>query len=240
MRIDIFLAKNKYFSSRTKAQNAIKSGYVFVNNKLVTNSSLDIDEQSRIYIINQNNYVSRGANKLSYAIKELNFNFKNKIVLDVGSSTGGFTQIALINDAKYVYAVDVGCDQMDKSLANNKKIKLFENTNFRDININLFDKKIDIIIADLSFISLVKLLNKINEVFNYKLELLLLIKPQFELSKEIIKKNKGIIKNEKYWKIAINKIVNYAKSIGFKVINLIKSKILGKDGNTEFFIHLSK
>lgn len=240
MRIDIFLAKNKYFSSRTKAQNAIKSGYVFVNNKLVTNSSLDIDEQSKIYIINQNNYVSRGANKLSYAIKELNFNFKNKIVLDVGSSTGGFTQIALINDAKYVYAVDVGCDQMDKSLANNKKIKLFENTNFRDININLFDKKIDIIIADLSFISLVKLLNKINEVFNYKLELLLLIKPQFELSKEIIKKNKGIIKNEKYWKIAINKIVNYAKSIGFKVINLIKSKILGKDGNTEFFIHLSK
>ncbi len=240
MRIDIFLAKNKYFSSRTKAQNAIKSGYVFVNNKLVTNSSLDIDEQSRIYIINQNNYVSRGANKLSYAIKELNFNFKNKIVLDVGSSTGGFTQIALINGAKYVYAVDVGCDQMDKSLANNKKIKLFENTNFRDININLFDKKIDIIIADLSFISLVKLLNKINEVFNYKLELLLLIKPQFELSKEIIKKNKGIIKNEKYWKIAINKIVNYAKSIGFKVINLIKSKILGKDGNTEFFIHLSK
>lgn len=240
MRIDIFLAKNKYFSSRTKAQNAIKSGYVFVNNKLVTNSSLDIDEQSKIYIINQNNYVSRGANKLSYAIKELNFNFKNKIVLDVGSSTGGFTQIALINGAKYVYAVDVGCDQMDKSLANNKKIKLFENTNFRDININLFDKKIDIIIADLSFISLVKLLNKINEVFNYKLELLLLIKPQFELSKEIIKKNKGIIKNEKYWKIAINKIVNYAKSIGFKVINLIKSKILGKDGNTEFFIHLSK
>ena len=240
MRIDIFLAKNKYFSSRTKAQNAIKSGYVFVNNKLVTNSSLDIDEQSRIYIINQNNYVSRGANKLSYAIKELNFNFKNKIVLDVGSSTGGFTEIALINGAKYIYAVDVGCDQMDKSLANNKKIKLFENTNFRDININLFDKKIDIIIADLSFISLVKLLNKINEVFNYKLELLLLIKPQFELSKEIIKKNKGIIKNEKYWKIAINKIVNYAKSIGFKVINLIKSKILGKDGNTEFFIHLSK
>lgn len=240
MRIDIFLAKNKYFSSRTKAQNAIKSGYVFVNNKLVTKSSLDIDEQSKIYIINQNNYVSRGADKLSYAIKELNFNFKNKIVLDVGSSTGGFTQIALINGAKYIYAVDVGCDQMDKSLANNKKIKLFENTNFRDININLFDKKIDIIIADLSFISLVKLLNKINEVFNYKLELLLLIKPQFELSKEIIKKNKGIIKNEKYWKIAINKIVNYAKSIGFKVINLIKSKILGKDGNTEFFIHLSK
>ena len=240
MRIDIFLTKNKYFSSRTKAQNAIKSGYIFVNNKLVTNSSLDIDEQSKIYIINQNNYVSRGANKLSYAIKELNFNFKNKIVLDVGSSTGGFTQIALINGAKYVYAVDVGYDQMDKSLANNKKIKLFENTNFRDININLFDKKIDIIIADLSFISLVKLLNKIIEVFNYKLELLLLIKPQFELSKEIIKKNKGIIKNEKYWKIAINKIVNYAKSIGFKVINLIKSKILGKDGNTEFFIHLSK
>lgn len=240
MRIDIFLTKNKYFSSRTKAQNAIKSGYVFVNNKLVTNSSLDIDEQSKIYIINQNNYVSRGADKLSYAIKELNFNFKNKIVLDVGSSTGGFTQIALINGAKYIYAVDVGCDQMDKSLAINKKIKLFENTNFRDININLFDKKIDIIIADLSFISLVKLLNKINEVFNYKLELLLLIKPQFELSKEIIKKNKGIIKNEKYWKIAINKIVNYAKSIGFKVINLIKSKILGKDGNTEFFIHLSK
>ncbi len=240
MRIDIFLAKNKYFSSRTKAQNAIKSGYIFVNNKLVTNSSLDIDEQSKIYIINQNNYVSRGANKLSYAIKELNFNFKNKIVLDVGSSTGGFTQIALINGAKYIYAVDVGCDQMDKSLANNKKIKLFENTNFRDININLFDKKIDIIIADLSFISLVKLLNKIIEVFKYKLELLLLIKPQFELSKEIIKKNKGIIKNEKYWKIAINKIVNYAKSIGFKVINLIKSKILGKDGNTEFFIHLSK
>ena len=117
--------------------------------------------------------------------------------MDIGSSTGGFSQVCLINGAKKIYAIDVGKNQMNDKLRNNSKIELHEQLNFKDVKLNLFHDQIDFIVVDVSFISVTKILEKISELFSYPLKLIILIKPQFELGKEIIKANHGVIKNKK-------------------------------------------
>ena len=240
MRLDKYLVECKLITSRNKAQDLISRGYVLVNNEIKLDVDYQVQETDNINIIQHDQYVSRGAYKLIEAIDKFKINLKNKVVLDIGSSTGGFTQVCLINGAKKVYAIDVGTDQMDKNLSLNEKIELHEQTNFKDVTIDIFKEKVDLIVADLSFISITKILDKISQLFNYSVEMVLLIKPQYELGKDIIKAYKGVIKSQKLWDKAIDIVTKHAKSLDFKVKSIIPSPIKGSKGNTEFLMYLIK
>ena len=238
MRLDKYLVKFLDVETRSKAQQLIESGCVAVNGVLVYHKNFDVDKDSKIEIKKADQFVSRGAYKMLGAIIAFNINFKNKVVLDVGSSTGGFTQIALLNNAKHIYCVDVGTDQLHKSLRDNVHITVYENVNFKYMNMAMFKEKINYVLADLSFISLTALLDKIASMFTYKVTLYLLIKPQFELTKGIVDRYRGVIKNRPLHKRAVYKVCDYAQELGFKVKKVVKSPVLGKDGNTEFFVHM--
>lgn len=242
MRLDKYIVDKKIVDSRNKAQALISNGFVLVNNKIKTQTAYNVKESDIITINQHEQYVSRGAYKLIEAINKFHVDLKDKVVLDVGSSTGGFTQICLINGAKKIYAIDVGKNQMDQKLRHNPKIELHEGINFKNFNTSILNtKRIDIIVVDVSFISLTKILKKIQEAFPYSLKLIVLIKPQFELGKEIIKANHGVIKSKKLWEKAIDIVTTSAKQLGYKInTNYIESPIKGGDGNTEFLMHLEK
>ena len=238
MRIDKYLVDVLKIESRAKAQQLIEAGCVKVNNIVVYHKNYDVKEDANVEVNSTINYVSRGAQKLIGAIAAFHIDFNKKIVLDVGSSTGGFTQVALLNNAKHVYAVDVGTNQLHESLRNNPRITLYENTHLKDIDLKMFKQHIDIVIADLSFISVKNLLEKITKLFKYKVEIVILIKPQFELSKEIVCKYDGVIKLPPLHKQAVEDVLGYARRHKFKVLGVCQSPITGKDGNVEFFAHL--
>ena len=242
MRLDKYIVDKKIVDSRNKAQSLISNGFVLVNNKIKTQVAYNVNDSDIIRISQHEQYVSRGAYKLIAAIDKFHIDLKNKVVLDIGSSTGGFTQVCLINGAKSIYAIDVGKNQMDQKLRQNPKIKLYEGVNFKDFNTSTYKKKkIDVIVVDVSFISLTKILKKIQEVFPYSLKLIVLIKPQFELGKEIIKANHGVIRSKKLWEKAIDIVTSLARELGYKINkNYIESPIKGGDGNTEFLMYLEK
>ena len=197
MRLDKYLLLKSFYNTRSSAQNNIKLGNVSVNNKIVNNCHLEVNDNDVITINKTNQYVSRGAYKLLGAIDEFKIDFNNQVVLDIGSSTGGFTQVAIQFGAKHVYSVDVGTDQMDKTLRSNPKITLYEQTHFNQLTPSMFNDEINFVVADLSFISLTKLIDKLVTLFTHHYKLILPINPQFELSKEEIHHNKGKVKEAK-------------------------------------------
>lgn len=233
-RIDHYLVKNNYCKTRTQAQELIKNGLVFINDNQIKKSNLLIDNNQEIKII-YFKFVSRAGYKLDYAIKNFKIDFKNKIVLDIGSSTGGFVDCALQYGAKFVYALDVGTNQLHEILKNNAKVKSLEKTNLKMICPEMFDQLIDIITCDVSFISLKHVFEVIQKIITNQTIMIFLIKPQFELSKEILDKTKGNINQQKYHDLAINNVLNAAKTFNFKLENIIKSPIKGKKMlNTEY------
>lgn len=240
MRLDKYVVDKKIIDSRTKARDLISNGFVVVNNKIVTNSAYKLNDNDIVEVNQHDEYVSRGAYKLIAAINKFKINLKDKVVMDIGSSTGGFSQVCLINGAKKIYAIDVGKNQMNDKLKNNSKIELHEQLNFKDVKLNLFRDQIDFIVVDVSFISVTKILEKISELFSYPLKLIILIKPQFELGKEIIKANRGVIKNKKLWDKAIDIVSAFAKKLNYNINSLIVSPIKGGDGNKEFLMYLDK
>lgn len=240
MRLDKYLIWSKLFDSRNKAQEAIKNNLVKVNDKIINYPNYQIKSKDEIILINHDQYVSRGAYKLLTAISSFNINFENKIILDLGSSTGGFSQVALKQNAKKVYCVDVGKNQLHRLIRNNPKVISYEETDLRDLNKDMIKQQIDFVISDLSFISITCIFEKLNELFNYSFQLVLLIKPQYELNKDIIKKYKGIINDVKLQNLAINKVITYAKKLDYKTINVVPSNIKGKEGNQEYLVHMIK
>lgn len=236
-RIDVLLVEKYGVSSREKAQNLIENGLVFCGGKKITKSSIKVEENALIKIEKHDEYVSRGAYKLLGAIEQFNLNFKDKTVLDIGASTGGFTQVALQNGAKKVYALDVGSNQLDKTLVSDKRVVNMQNTDIR----NLEEKNIqdcDIFIGDLSFISLQKVLPSLLDKFGKK-EMMFLFKPQFECGKELAKKYKGVIKDKKVHKELIYDFEKFAESINLVIYNIAKSPIKGGDGNIEYLIYFN-
>ncbi|MCQ2748315.1 MAG: hypothetical protein MJ223_03785 [Mycoplasmoidaceae bacterium] len=168
------------------------------------------------------------------AIEAFNINLKDKVCLDIGCSTGGFSQVMLKHGAKKIYAVDVGTNQFDETILSDKVV-LMEQTHFCKTTKDLFEK-IDFIACDVSFISATKIIEHVNNLFDYPLQFVCLIKPQFELTKEILDKCKGVIP-EKYHQQAITKVCSYAKSLGFKLSDVIKSPIQGaKSNNKEYLL----
>jgi len=235
MRLDTLIIEKKLTRSRSVASELIKKGLVKVNGKIIIKPSTKFSEGVVIEIIEQPKYVSRGGLKLEKALIEFKINPKDLIVLDIGSSTGGFTDCLLQNSAKKVYAVDVGTDQFDPKLKNDPRIILMEKTDIRKID--LLPEKPDLAVIDVSFISLELILKKVIDLLSPNAKIIALIKPQFETNKK--DKNKsGVVKNDKLRKDSVEKIKNYASKIGLGVLKIIDSPLLGGAGNKEYFILL--
>ena len=238
MRLDKYLLLNNYFNSRNKAHMAILNKAIFVNDKLVTKPSYDVLESDIITIKNENilPYVSRGGLKLEGAINSFNLDFKDKTVLDIGASTGGFTDCALKHGAKLVYAVDVGHDQLATELKNDKKVLSLEDTNI--LSLPTFPEKIDIVLLDCSFVSITNLLDALVYYLNENNYLIVLIKPQFEVG-HIYLKN-GVVKDKKLIIKVLEKIEKALNSISLYINNITKSIIKGSTGNQEYLAYVSK
>lgn len=238
-RLDIYLSEQGYCQSRSLAQDAIKEGRVKVNDKIITKASFKLkgDEQIELFS-KEHEFASRGGNKLYHAIKKWNIDLCDKVVLDIGASTGGFSDVCLQAKAKYVYALDIGKDQLIERLRNDKRVKNMEGVNCRYLTKEMFDQKIDFVCMDVSFISIKLIVDAILNVVDKPFTFVFLIKPQFEAGKAFIGKN-GIVKDKKVHKRVLNDFILYFKEKGLGVEHLIKSDTIGRDGNQEYLIHLS-
>ena len=237
MRLDKYLFENGYASSRSKAQSLIEEGLVCVNGKIINKPSYELLCNENITIFSHPEYVSRGAYKLITAIEKFNIDFKEKVVIDIGASTGGFTQVALEHGAKKVYAIDVGRGELAESLVSDKRVVNLENTDFRAINKEQV-KDANIIVGDISFISLKHIFPKIKELFD-NIEIVILFKPQFECGKEIAKKYNGVIKDKNVHKSLLKDFIFYLQGLNFVICNLAYSQITGKSGNIEYLFHIN-
>ena len=220
--------------TRTKAQELISNECVLVNGRIQTKASTHIDANA-VVELKQNDvlkYVSRGGLKLEKAIENFNINVTDLIVMDIGSSTGGFTDCCLQYGAKKVIAIDVGTNVMHPSLRANSRVELYENTNITQVAHEKF-KETNLIVVDVSFVSLEKIVQKVASE-NVQVDMVCLIKPQFECGEQIARKFKGIIRSKTVHKDVLNKVVNFFNKNGFYLQNLDISPIKGGDGNIEY------
>lgn len=240
MRIDIFLVEKNLAKSRERAKELIKNQQVSVNNLIINKPSYEVNETDLIDIIGEQlQFVGRGGLKLKHALDLFQIDLNNKVCLDIGASTGGFTDCMLQNGAELIYSVDVGHDQLDISLVNNKKVVNMERTNIKNLCLSDFENKIDFIATDVSFISLTQVLPKIYEFMDDDCSAVVLIKPQFEAGKSDIGKN-GIVKNPKIHIRVLNEILSFCTQSGFYVCKLDYSPICGGDGNIEYLARIIK
>ena len=240
MRIDVYLFKEGYASSRTEAKAMVESGVVEVGNKTVTKPSFDVLEGAQISITDYDKkYVSRGGFKLECAINNFNFKISGKRAIDIGASSGGFTDCLLQNGASHVICVDSGSGQLSEILRNDKRVTSIENYNARYMRSEDFDYVPNIAVMDVSFISATYIIPSVYNILSNNSDFICLIKPQFEVGKSGIGKG-GIVKNEKIRQSAVDKVTEFAKSIGFEVVKVVKSSIEGGDGNIEYLVHLRK
>ncbi|MFQ6724440.1 MAG: TlyA family RNA methyltransferase [Clostridia bacterium] len=239
-RLDKKIVERGIAPTRAKAQELIKSGNVKVNNAVITKSSLDILPSDNIEIINNDTlkYVSRAGLKLEKAINTFDLNFSNKNIMDIGSSTGGFTDCALKYGADKVVAVDVGTDLMYPSLRNHPKVELHEQTNIKDLPNDKF-KNIDYITIDVSFVSLSKIIDKI-VLAECNADIIALIKPQFECGKAIADKFKGVISSPKIHQDILTNVISIFSDFGYTILDLTYSPITGGDGNIEYISNFTK
>jgi 23S rRNA (cytidine1920-2'-O)/16S rRNA (cytidine1409-2'-O)-methyltransferase len=235
-RIDQLLVKLGLADSRTKAQALVMAGVVLVNEQKVLKPSQAFLPTENIRIKGQSDeikYVGRGGLKLEKALLEFQICLSEYVCLDVGASTGGFTDCLLQNGAKKVVTVDVGTNQMVWKLRNDERVEARENVNARYLKPEDFADKFDLIVMDVSFISVTKILSALKDLLSATGKIIILIKPQFEVGKGEVGKG-GIVKDESKHAEVIEKINNFAENIGLKNNGLIDSPILGADGNKEF------
>jgi len=225
-------------SSRSKAHELIKKGSVLVNKKVCKKPSKDVKKTDDLIVLDKNDWVGRGAQKLSFSLDFFEVKIDGKIVLDVGSSTGGFTQVLLKRGAKKIYAVDVGSNQLSPDLQNEPNIVSLEKRDVRSLE-NTFDLFFDLVVVDISFISLINVLGHIDRVTKVPGEIILLFKPQFEVGKKNLTKN-GIVKNQKISLDTLQRIISELEKIGLEYQKRVKSEIKGKMGNQEIFIYVKK
>lgn len=239
MRLDLCI-KDKLNISRQKAREIIEQGLVTIDSKTITKPSYNIDENANISISSTESilkYVGRGGYKLEKAIEHFNINLKNYVCIDIGASTGGFTDCMLQNGASKVYAVDVGTDQLSPKLLSDNRVASLENTDIRDVTKEMVNNDIDFIGCDVSFISLTKIFPEIKKLLKLNSFASVLIKPQFECGREFLNRS-GIVKNPKVHKNVIKNILFEANKAGLSVMGLTNSPIKGGDGNTEYLLYL--
>lgn len=238
MRIDIYLSENGYVKSRERAKQLVKAGQVLVNGIVISKPSYDVAENAVIEITGEQlKYVGRGGLKLEKAISSFDIKLNERVCIDIGASTGGFTDCMLQNGAIYVYAVDVGHDQLDETLVNNVSVRNMERTNIRDLTKKDFERNPDFIATDVSFVSLKQILPKIKELLPENGEAVVLIKPQFEAGKSAIGKN-GIVKDRKVHEKVLADVISFCFSQQLEVKDLVHSPISGGDGNIEYLAHI--
>lgn len=234
MRLDKYLIENGYFESRNRALEAIKSGNILVNGKSVK-ASTKIEKNSKIEIKKEKFYIGRAGKKLDFLLKEYNLDIENRNALDIGSSTGGFAQILMEQKVKSLICVDVGKNQLHYSLKNLKNLTYFEELDIRDYKPN---KKFDLISCDVSFISILKIINDIDRLSSK--DILILYKPQFEVGKNIKRDSKGVVKDLFAIKESQKEFLAKTRELLWELVSIIPSPLLGKEGNQEYFYHFKK
>ncbi|WEG14323.1 TlyA family RNA methyltransferase [Pullulanibacillus sp. KACC 23026] len=240
-RVDLLLVKRGLFDSREKAQRAIMAGLVYSENERIDKPGTKFEESISLRVKGDPlPYVGRGGLKLEKALKVFDFDVSGKLMLDIGASTGGFTDCALQNGAKRVYALDVGFNQLAWKLRNDERVIVMERTNFR--HASPADFKVgqpEVATMDVSFISLKLMLPPLKEILVEEGEAVALIKPQFEAGREDVGK-KGIVRDPAVHERVITDILDFASVTGFQCLGLDYSPITGGDGNIEFLAHLKK
>ena len=239
-RLDVLLVNRGLAASREKAKTIIMSGDVFVNGQREDKAGSTFDDKCDIEVRgNKLKYVSRGGLKLEKAVNEFDLGLEGLTCMDIGASTGGFTDCMLQNGAVKVYSIDVGHGQLDWKLRNDERVICMEKTNFRYIKPEDIGEQIDFASCDVSFISLTKILLPARALLKDEGRMVLLIKPQFEAGREKVGK-KGVVRDESVHAEVIEKIVRFALISGFDILRLDYSPIKGPEGNIEYLIYLRK
>ncbi len=237
-RIDALLVRKGFFSSREKAKRSIMAGLVYMDNERIDKAGTKVSVDASIEVKGKlHPYVSRGGLKLEEAIRAFGLQLENRVVLDIGASTGGFTDCALQNGAGMVYAIDVGYGQLAWKLRQDPRVIVMERTNFRYLNPkDLTGETPDFAVTDVSFISLKHILPNIKRLLQPDGEVVALVKPQFEAGREDVGK-KGVVKDPKVHCQVLLKTVCLADSLGYFVKGMIPSPIRGGEGNIEFLCY---
>ena len=243
-RLDKVLVDLGYFENKSKASAAILAGSVKIGTEIITKAGYQIDTSKEYdFNIKTMPYVSRGGFKLKKALDTFNVEIKDRICFDAGASTGGFTDCLLQNGAKFVYAVDVGYGQLDWKIRSSEKVKTIEKTNLKICNFDdIYSKNepvADLLVSDLSFISLEKVLPNLKTLLNPNFhEMVCLIKPQFEAGKEFVEKG-GVVRDKNVHEQVINNVINCVNSLDYAIKGLTYSSIKGPAGNIEYLIWFS-
>jgi 23S rRNA (cytidine1920-2'-O)/16S rRNA (cytidine1409-2'-O)-methyltransferase len=238
-RVDHLLVEKGLFSSREQARRAIMAGNVMMGTRIVAKPSELLDEQAAITVKPTRKYVGRGALKLEAALDHFKIDVRGKTALDIGASTGGFTDCMLQRGANKVFAVDVGHGQLDWKLRNDPRVMVLEKVNARSLSREQVPNIIDICVIDVSFISLTLILPNAFDLITSTGVILALIKPQFELQRSDVGKG-GIVRNHDLHRKAQDKIVGFVTDLGHAVTGIVPSAIKGVDGNQEFFACIRK
>lgn len=239
-RLDVLLVEQGLAPSREKAKAVIMSGIVYVDGSREDKAGAVFPANVNIEVKgNTLKYVSRGGLKLEKAMKEFNINLKEKVCMDVGASTGGFTDCMLQNGAVRVYSIDVGHGQLDWGLRNDGRVVCMEKTNIRYVTPEDIGEPVDFSSIDVSFISLTKVLLPVKNILGNKGKIVCLIKPQFEAGREKVGK-KGVVRDKEVHKEVIEMVTDYAKTIDLYPLMLDFSPVKGPEGNIEYLLYLSK
>lgn len=239
-RLDMILVEQGFASSREKAKATVMSGVVFVNGQREDKAGT-VFETDKIQIEIRGNtlpYVSRGGLKLEKAIDRFDLHLEDKVCMDVGASTGGFTDCMLQNGARKVYSVDVGHGQLDWKLRNDKRVTCMEKTNIRYVTPDQIEEVPEFVSIDVSFISLTKVLGPVQALMADDGEVVCLIKPQFEAGREKVGK-KGVVRDADVHQEVIRQVIDFAETLGFVPLHLDYSPIKGPEGNIEYLLHLT-
>lgn len=240
-RLDIILVKQGFAPSREKAKAILMAGNVFVDGQREDKAGTTFDEDKIHIEVKGSNlkYVSRGGLKLEKAMDRFRIALAGTVCMDIGASTGGFTDCMLQNGADRVYAIDVGHGQLDWKLRNDDRVVCMEKTNFRYVTRENIDEQIDFASVDVSFISLTKILIPARNLLRSRGCMVCLIKPQFEAGRDKVGK-KGVVRDPKVHEEVVHKVIDYADTIGFEVKGLTYSPIKGPEGNIEYLLYIEK
>jgi len=235
IRLDNYLVENSLTDSRNKAQTLIKNGLVSVDSKVILKSSFKVKKTDNVEVAKHDNYVSRSANKLKLFLEEINLDVTEMKALDIGSSTGGFTQVLLENGVKEVSAVDVGKEQLHKSIKKDSRVKSYESCDIRKFE---SEQPFELVVSDVSFISLLNILDDVERLACG--DIILLFKPQFEVGREAKRDNNGVVLDEKAIIGAMKKFEEVCELKKWDLIVKSPSKLTGKEGNLEYCYYYKK
>jgi len=236
-RIDLLLTELSLAPSRERAQSLILSGQVLVNDVPVSKAGTLVDVASVVRVRGEDHpYVSRGGIKLAAALDRFQVHPEGRVAMDVGASTGGFTHVLLLRGAAKVFALDVGHNQMDWKIRQDPRVVVMEKLNARYLPFEAIGQKVDLIVVDVSFISLDKILPALVPFATEETDWITLVKPQFEVGKDKVGKG-GIVTSEEDRQLSVDRLILFAKSHGLRSLDLIESPITGTQGNKEFLVH---